>query len=220
MGRKKIYASATERKRAQRARDAASAGHRLDAPTRPTVDDRGDRVSALAAWSRKKLIVPGWTPAILALGYLVGTLRLTWPLLYRQFGVDPARAGDKLVVNYFREKTGCCRSAAIPRGAITTARCAKTYPAVHAAMALILAGRVGWFSRPQRVDCLGVLPVPTSGDCRLGVALAFLRTPSLRCVSGDDSYGWRNSTGAGCSDVAQPALPRPCGGNAAHAGSP
>ena len=29
-------------------------------------------------------------------------LRLTWPQLYRQFGVDPARAGDKLVVNYFR----------------------------------------------------------------------------------------------------------------------
>ena len=34
-------------------------------------------------------------------------LRLTWPLLYRQFGVDPARAGDKLIVNDFREKTVC-----------------------------------------------------------------------------------------------------------------
>ena len=30
-------------------------------------------------------------------------LRLTWPLLYRQFGVDSARAGDKLVVNDFRK---------------------------------------------------------------------------------------------------------------------
>ena len=30
-------------------------------------------------------------------------LRLTWPLLYRQFGVDPAKAGDKLVVNDFRK---------------------------------------------------------------------------------------------------------------------
>ena len=30
-------------------------------------------------------------------------LRLTWPLLYRQFGVDPARAGDKLIVNDFRK---------------------------------------------------------------------------------------------------------------------
>ena len=30
-------------------------------------------------------------------------LRLTWPVLYRQFGVDPARAGDKLVVNDFRK---------------------------------------------------------------------------------------------------------------------
>ena len=30
-------------------------------------------------------------------------LRLTWPLLYRQFGVAPARASDKLVVNDFRK---------------------------------------------------------------------------------------------------------------------
>ena len=30
-------------------------------------------------------------------------LRLTWPLLYRRFGVDLARAGDKLVVNDFRK---------------------------------------------------------------------------------------------------------------------
>ena len=30
-------------------------------------------------------------------------LRLTWPLLYRQFGVDPARSSDKLIVNDFRK---------------------------------------------------------------------------------------------------------------------
>ena len=30
-------------------------------------------------------------------------LRPTWPLLYRQFGADPVRAGDKLVVNDFRK---------------------------------------------------------------------------------------------------------------------
>ena len=34
---------------------------------------------------------------------LTRPLRLTWLLLYRQFGVDPARAGDKLVVNDFRK---------------------------------------------------------------------------------------------------------------------
>ena len=34
---------------------------------------------------------------------LTRSLRLTWPLLYRQFGVDPAKAGDKLVVNDFRK---------------------------------------------------------------------------------------------------------------------
>ena len=30
-------------------------------------------------------------------------LRLTWPVLYRQFGVDPARANDKFTVRDFRE---------------------------------------------------------------------------------------------------------------------
>ena len=30
-------------------------------------------------------------------------VRLTWPQLYRQFGADPARADDKLVVNDFRK---------------------------------------------------------------------------------------------------------------------
>ena len=30
-------------------------------------------------------------------------LRLTWPLLYRQFGVDPARSNDKFTVRDFRE---------------------------------------------------------------------------------------------------------------------
>ena len=29
-------------------------------------------------------------------------LRLTWPLLYRQFGVDPARSNDKFTVRDFR----------------------------------------------------------------------------------------------------------------------
>ena len=64
MGRKKLYASATERKRAQRARDRASAAHRLDAPTQPVtaVVDHADPVGALAAWSRTKLIVPPGHP--------------------------------------------------------------------------------------------------------------------------------------------------------------
>ena len=30
-------------------------------------------------------------------------MRLSWRALYRQFGVDPARASDKLVVNDFRK---------------------------------------------------------------------------------------------------------------------
>ena len=31
-------------------------------------------------------------------------LRLTWPLLYRQFGVDPAKAGNRRTVDSFRTK--------------------------------------------------------------------------------------------------------------------
>ncbi len=34
-------------------------------------------------------------------------LRLTWPLLYRQFGVDPARSNDKFTIRNFR--TDCLR---------------------------------------------------------------------------------------------------------------
>ena len=38
---------------------------------------------------------------------LTRPLRLTWPLVYRQFGADPARAGDTNTVNAFR--TDCLR---------------------------------------------------------------------------------------------------------------
>ena len=60
MGRRRQYASATERKRAQRARERASAAHRLDAPARAVaaIADHGDPVGALATWAREKLIVP------------------------------------------------------------------------------------------------------------------------------------------------------------------
>ena len=39
--------------------------------------------------------------------HLQRQMRLTWPKLYRQFGVDPARAGDTNTVNAFR--TDCLR---------------------------------------------------------------------------------------------------------------
>ena len=63
MGRNRQYASATERKRAQRARDRAARVYRLDAPTPAVaaVIDHTDPVGALAEWSRKTLIVsPVW----------------------------------------------------------------------------------------------------------------------------------------------------------------
>ena len=60
MGRKRQYASAADRKRAQRARERASAAYWLNSPTPPVVAvvDCSDPVGALAEWSRKKLIVP------------------------------------------------------------------------------------------------------------------------------------------------------------------
>ena len=52
MGRKRQYASAASRKRAQRARDHAGRVYRLDRA------DHADPVRALAEWSRDTLIVP------------------------------------------------------------------------------------------------------------------------------------------------------------------
>ena len=63
MGRKRIYKSATERKRAQRAREKASRSHQLDArPTLEAVVDHVDPVGALATWARETLIVPPGHP--------------------------------------------------------------------------------------------------------------------------------------------------------------
>ena len=55
MARPRLYASATERKRAQRARDRAGRAHRLDAPARPVVAvaDLADPVGALVEWSHE-----------------------------------------------------------------------------------------------------------------------------------------------------------------------
>ena len=65
MGRKREYVTATERKRAQRARDRAARVYRLDAPTPAVVAvvDHTDPVGALAEWSRKKADRPAWTSA-------------------------------------------------------------------------------------------------------------------------------------------------------------
>ena len=63
MGRKKLYASATERKRAQRARESAARSHQLDArPAVVAVVDHADPVGALAAWAASTLIVPPGHP--------------------------------------------------------------------------------------------------------------------------------------------------------------
>ena len=83
-GRKRIYASATERKRAQRARERASAAHRLDAPAAAVVAvvDHGDPVGELASWARQTLKVPPGHPRrgepMELLAFAVDWLRESW----------------------------------------------------------------------------------------------------------------------------------------------
>ena len=83
MGRKKLYASATERKRAQRARESAARAHQLDArPAVVAVVDHLDPVGALAAWASTTLIVPPGHPrsgAPMALpDFATDWLRASW----------------------------------------------------------------------------------------------------------------------------------------------
>ena len=83
MGRRRIYATATDRKRAQRARDRAGRAHQLDArPAVVAVVDHADPVGALATWAREKLTVPPGHPLSggpMALpDFAVDWLRASW----------------------------------------------------------------------------------------------------------------------------------------------
>ena len=61
-GRPRLYASARDRKRAQRARQSASLAHQLDAEPTVTLPDPDDPVGVLAAWAADTLIVPPGHP--------------------------------------------------------------------------------------------------------------------------------------------------------------
>ena len=83
MGRKKLYASATERKRAQRARERASRSHQLGArPAVVAVVDHADPAGALARWASSTLIVPAGHPRAgepMALAdWAIAWMRETW----------------------------------------------------------------------------------------------------------------------------------------------
>ena len=83
MGRPRLYANARDRKRAQRAREAASRAHQLDAvaTTVPAVE-LTDPVGALATWAAETLIVPPGHPHAgdpMALPpFAVAWLRASW----------------------------------------------------------------------------------------------------------------------------------------------
>ena len=83
MGRKRLYASATERKRAQRARESAARAHQLGArPPVVVMIDHANPVGALAAWAASTLIVPPGHPRSgepMALpGFATDWLRASW----------------------------------------------------------------------------------------------------------------------------------------------
>ena len=83
MGRKRLYASATARKRAQRAREKAARAHQLDArPAVVAVVDHADPVGELARWASEHLIVPAGHPRAgepMALAdWAVSWMRETW----------------------------------------------------------------------------------------------------------------------------------------------
>ena len=62
-GRPRLYANATARKRAQRAREKAAREHQLDfASPAVAVVDHGDPVGVLASWAAETLVVPPGHP--------------------------------------------------------------------------------------------------------------------------------------------------------------
>ena len=82
-GRPRLYANARDRKRAQRAREAASRAHQLGgaAPTVAAVD-HADPVGALATWAAETLIVPPGHPLagqpMVLPPFAVAWLRAAW----------------------------------------------------------------------------------------------------------------------------------------------
>ena len=83
-GRPRLYADAAARKRAQRAREAASRAHQLDAaaPVVAVVDDHADPVGVLATWAAETLIVPPGHPLagrpMVLPPFAVAWLRAAW----------------------------------------------------------------------------------------------------------------------------------------------
>ena len=102
MGRRRKYASGRERLRAFRARQRASAAHRLDAPTPAVVAvvDHADPVGALVEWSRTALVVPPGHPRsgepLELLPFAVDWLRDTWDV--HESALSTARKNAKSAI--------------------------------------------------------------------------------------------------------------------------
>ena len=83
MGRRKLYANATERSRAFRARKKASAPYQLDfAPPTVAAVEHADPVGVLATWAAETLIVPPGHPRsgepMVLPPFAVAWLRASW----------------------------------------------------------------------------------------------------------------------------------------------
>ena len=73
-----------------------SARHRIRHEIRHTATRAGRRPSARVANDRLRHILIGYARVI------PQSLAITWPLLYRQFGADPAKATEQGTVDNFR----------------------------------------------------------------------------------------------------------------------
>ena len=149
MGRPRLYANATARKRAQRAREAASRAHQLDAVTSGVaVLDHADPVGALATWAAARLIVPPGHPRAgepMALpDFAVAWLRESW---------DAHESSD---LSTARKNAKSQRSPRCSRSAIWSVRCVDRGGAAR--RRVTRQGQGGGTTPAGCRDCRGVTP--------------------------------------------------------------
>ena len=102
MGRRKLYANATERSRAFRARKKASAPYQLDAaaPVVAVMGDHADPVGVLATWAAETLIVPPGHPLagrpMVLPDFAVDWLRESWDA--HEAAISTARKNAKSAI--------------------------------------------------------------------------------------------------------------------------
>ena len=124
-GRPRLYADAAARKRAQRAREAASRAHQLGgAPPAIAVVDAGDPVGALATWAAETLVVPPGHPLagrpMVLPPFAVAWLRAAWDA--HESALSTARKNAKSAIAAILALGYLCGPLRLPgwRGAVAS----------------------------------------------------------------------------------------------------